>query len=195
VAISRRPGDPRPATKKSDSSQHRGPRADAEESRRFKASLLARVTVSGRVPGWSVPRPGLAKLLRAYLGDLGLPGAGVGLELLGDEACRGLNRSFRGIDAATDVLSFPAQAKVAGGFQGYLGDIALDLPYAWRKRGRFHPRFEGEAAFLLLHGLLHLTGRHHDTPAQEKALWRLQDRHFPPDPALLQGLRTLRPKA
>jgi ssRNA-specific RNase YbeY (16S rRNA maturation enzyme) len=31
----------------------------------------------------------------------------------------------------------------------------------------------------VLHGLLHLSGRHHDTPAQERALWRLSARLHP----------------
>jgi probable rRNA maturation factor len=197
VAVSRalRAKGPGRATPKSDSSQHRSVNTGAEESRRFRASALAGVAVHGRVAGWSVPRAALAELLKAYLQALGLPRAGLALQLVGDADSRCLNLRFRGIDAPTDVLSFPAQERVPRGFDGYLGELALDLPYAWRKRGRFHPRFEGEAAFLLLHGLLHLSGRHHDTPAQERALWILQDRHFPPAPAQLLGLRPLRPKA
>jgi probable rRNA maturation factor len=197
MAISRGPqaSKLRPATLKSDSSQHRSVNTAAEESRRFRAAVLAGVSVRGAVKGWTIPRRGLGLLMRGYLKSLGIPGAGVALQLVDDAECQGLNRSFRAIDAPTDVLSFPAEDRIAPGFDAYLGEIALDLPYAWRKRGRFHPRFEGEAAFLLLHGLLHLTGRHHDTPAQERALWRLQDSHFPPRPALLLGLRTLRPKA
>ena len=181
--------------KKSDSSQHRRKTQGAEESRLFKADPLRGVRVAGRVSGWSVPKAALAKVLKSYLAALGLPAAGVELQLVGDAACQQLNREHRQVDAPTDVLSFPAESTVRPGFDGYLGELALDLPYAWRKRGRFHPRFEGEASFLLLHGLLHLTGVHHDTPAQERALWRLQDRYFPPAPALLAGLRALRPKA
>jgi rRNA maturation RNase YbeY len=165
-----------------------------EESRRFKGSL-PQIVVEGRVAGWTAPRPALAGLLKAYLAALGMPDAGLGLQVMDDAAIQGLNRSFRGVDAATDILSFPAEASVKPGFAGYLGDLALDLPYAWRKRGRFHRRFEGEAAFLLLHGLLHLAGHHHDTAAEERALWKLQDAYFPPAPALLAALRGLKPKA
>jgi probable rRNA maturation factor len=123
-----------------------------------------------------------------------LPKAQLTLRLLGERACRGLNRRFRGLDQATDILSFPARSgRPSRGFDGYLGDLALCLPYAWRKRGRFKPRFEAEAAFLILHGLLHLTGRHHDSPAQERELWRLQNSIAPAAAGSLAALAGLKP--
>jgi probable rRNA maturation factor len=186
-----------PATrKKHGSSRHLGLEPGVEESRRFKGTSLAQVVVvEGAVAGWTLPKAALSKLLKAYLAALGLPKAGLVLRLTDDAGSQSLNRSFRGIDAPTDILSFPAEEAVAPGFAGYLGDLALDLPYAWRKRGRFHSRFEGEAAFLLLHGLLHLAGQHHDTAVQERALWKMQDAHFPPEAGLLAALRGLKPKA
>jgi probable rRNA maturation factor len=147
------------------------------------------------VPGWTVPKAGLKDLLQAYLRALELPKAGLSLQMVDDARSRALNLGFRSLDGATDILSFPAEAAVPAGFDGYLGDLVLDLPYAWRKRGRFHPRFEGEVAFLLLHGLLHLTGQHHDSPAQERALWAAQNRHSPAAKPYLMRLRSLRPKA
>ncbi len=166
-----------------------------EESSHFEALDLAGAQVHGSVKGWNTPVEPMRRLLKAYLVALELPRAGVSLQWVDDDDSARLNRGFRGIDAPTDILSFPALAgKAKAGDSRYLGDLALDLPYAWRKRGRFHPRFEGEVAFLILHGLLHLCGWHHDTPAQEKTLWRLQDRYFPPDKALLAALRGLKPK-
>jgi probable rRNA maturation factor len=114
----------------------------------------------------------LRGLLGAYLDALGMAGASLTLSLVGAAECRELNRRFRNKDRCTDVLSFPSgEGLRKAGFDGYLGDLALCPSYAWRKRGRFDPDFGGETAFLALHGLLHLCGRHHDTPAAERALW------------------------
>jgi probable rRNA maturation factor len=132
--------------------------------------------------------------MRAYLSALGLGKAGVTLRLVDGRESRGLNRRFRRRDRATDVLSFPASdGAPRRGFSGYLGDLALCPPYAWRKRGRFDPDFGGEAAYLVLHGLLHLSGRHHDTSADERALWRLSARLHPLGGAWFADLRRLAP--
>jgi probable rRNA maturation factor len=149
---------------------------DAEESRHLGGSIA----VIGRVPGWRAPWGPWRRVLSAYLQGLGLPWAGVTLRLVGDLSSRRLNALHRKIDAPTDILSFPAQeGRAPRGFDGYLGDLALDLPYAWRQRGRFAKTFDAELAFLALHGLLHLTGRHHDSPKQEASHWRLSRRLHP----------------
>lgn len=175
--------------KLSDSSRFPGSTGEAEESR-----LLSGIEVCGRVQGWHAPRPALRSLLSAYLQALGMPQAQVTLRLVGDGVCRSLNRRFRGVDSATDILSFPGfEGRPPKGFNGYLGDLALCLPYAWRKRGRFDPAFSGESAFLLLHGLLHLCGQHHDSPAQEARMWRRSRRLKPLSRPFLKALAALRP--
>lgn len=141
-----------------------------------------------------MPRKGLEAVLGAYLKALGSPKASLSVQLVDGRESRSLNKRFRGKDKATDVLSFPdVEGRVPRAFKGYLGDLALCLPYAWRKRDRFDPDFAGEAAFLLLHGLLHLHGRHHDTPAQEAAMWRLQRRLHPVWKSHAAALRRLAP--
>jgi probable rRNA maturation factor len=79
---------------------------------------------------------------------------------------RTLNRTWRGIDRPTDVLSFPSTDP------GYLGDIVIDVPYASRQaRARGH-RAPREVQLLLAHGLLHLLGYDHET--DEGEMFRLQ---------------------
>ena len=151
--------------------------------------------VLGRVPGHGAPKAALQRLLACYLHALGLPAASVTLKLVGEAASQRLNRQWRAIDASTDVLSFPGlDGKPPKGFDGHLGDLALCLPYAWRKRRRFAPRFGAECAFLTLHGLLHLCGRHHDTPAQEREMWRLSRRLHPLGAGLFGALDKLAPE-
>lgn len=94
--------------------------------------------------------------------------AAVSVLLCGDGRMRRLNREFRKIDRPTDVLSFPA------GDSSFLGDVAIDVPYAARQaRRRGHSR-DREVKLLLAHGVLHLLGHDHET--DQGAMFRLQGR-------------------
>jgi probable rRNA maturation factor len=127
--------------------------------------------------GHQLSSPAWARLLKFYLAELGHPKATLSLVVAGDARIRALNRRWRGLDQATDVLSFPAvEGRVRAGFTGHLGDLALDWPYVRRSFPRFEGSLSRELSLLLAHGCLHLTGHHHDTPAQEAAMWRLQRR-------------------
>jgi probable rRNA maturation factor len=74
-----------------------------------------------------------------------------------DRSIRKLNRQFRGVDKATDVLSFPADEP------DNLGDVAVSLETAARQAKENGLSFENEIAQLILHGLLHLSGYDHET--------------------------------
>jgi probable rRNA maturation factor len=76
-----------------------------------------------------------------------------------DKRIRELNRQFRGIDKATDVLSFPA----GGPDELNLGDIAISAETAAKQAKENGLSFDGEIAQLILHGLLHLAGYDHET--------------------------------
>lgn len=129
------------------------------------------------------------RLAKHYLKALGFPKAGLSILICSDKESRRLNHGFRGKDQPTDVLSFPAQPKAPRkGFQGSLGDLALNLDYIRREAPRFGKSAGEDFALLLLHGLLHLLGHHHSNAREEAALWRLKARHFPPPPRLLKGL-------
>ena len=94
--------------------------------------------------------------------------AAVSVLLCGDARMRRLNREFRKIDRPTDVLSFPA------GDPAFLGDVAVDVPYAARQAGRRGHSLEREVKLLLAHGVLHLLGHDHETDQGE--MFRLQSR-------------------
>jgi len=86
-------------------------------------------------------------------------GSEVSVLFCADARMRTLNRRYRAMDRPTDVLAFPA-GEAAGGF---LGDIVISVPYAWREaRRRAEPRSR-EIDRLLVHGLLHLMGYDHET--------------------------------
>jgi len=83
-----------------------------------------------------------------------------------------LNRHYRGVDSATDVLAFAMQE----GEYGYinpdlLGDVVISIESAQRQaREAGHPLAQ-ELAILLIHGLLHLVGFEH----KEKEKARLME--------------------
>jgi probable rRNA maturation factor len=85
---------------------------------------------------------------------------------------RALNRTYRGLDSATDVLSFPSapesQKRTSGENSGrspearYLGDIVIARGIARKQAGNLGHSFATEARVLALHGLLHLLGYDHE---------------------------------
>jgi probable rRNA maturation factor len=76
-----------------------------------------------------------------------------------DAGIRKLNRRFRGIDKATDVLSFPAAGPVAS---QVAGDLAISVNTARRQAVDQGHALGTEIKVLILHGLLHLAGYDHE---------------------------------
>jgi probable rRNA maturation factor len=105
--------------------------------------------------------------------------------LTDDEGIRELNARFRGIDAPTDVLSFPLFD-----FEGdceeppideldmdhMLGDIVLNLDRARAQAEEFGHSTDREMAFLTVHSMLHLLGYDHETGEEDEAEMRERQR-------------------
>lgn len=105
--------------------------------------------------------------LRAFLGQLAkrvTRGRAISCLLTNDAEIRRLNKKFRGKNAATDVLSFPA-----AGQHGLAGDIAISLDRAKLQAREHGHSLATEVRILLLHGALHLAGMDHETDTGEMA--------------------------
>lgn len=87
------------------------------------------------------------------------------MAIVSDRRIRSLNRTFRGVDRATDVLSFPAGpppvAPVPSG-PTVLGDVVIAMGIARRQALEAGHALGTELRVLALHGLLHLLGLDHD---------------------------------
>ena len=81
------------------------------------------------------------------------------IAFVSDKTIRQLNRQFRGMDKATDVLSFPSGETDSAN----LGDIAISVDTAAVQAKENGLTFDEEVAQLILHGLLHLSGYDHET--------------------------------
>src|SRR3954471_11750064 len=90
---------------------------------------------------------------------IGKGGSSATIAFVSDSAIRRLNRQFRGVDRATDVLSFPAEDTD----KANLGDIAISVDTAAAQAQENGLSFDEEVAQLILHGLLHLSGYDHET--------------------------------
>jgi probable rRNA maturation factor len=100
----------------------------------------------------------------------------VNLVICTDSRIRSLNRRFRSIDRATDVLSFNLDS--SDGVDLVLGEIYISAPYARRQAHRLGRGLYDEYLLLFCHGLLHLFGHDHDTVKRERAMFDLQTRYL-----------------
>ena len=103
-----------------------------------------------------------------------------------DATVRELNKTYRGKDKATDVLSFALEADRRGGAAAgfvmppgemvHLGEVIVSYPKAVEQAAeRLHP-VEDELALLVVHGVLHLLGYDHDKPGREREMRLLEHR-------------------
>ena len=110
----------------------------------------------------------LAEILRAadVVGEVyGVASAELSVTLTDDEHIHALNKKFRGVDRATDVLSFAFresdEPEVIGTDFEILGDVIISLERAAAQAQEFGHSFLREVIFLEVHGLLHLLGYDH----------------------------------
>ena len=85
-----------------------------------------------------------------------------------------LNREYLGMDAPTDVLSFPASETDPETGARYLGDILISIPRAEEQaQSAGHP-LEAEVQLLVVHGVLHLLGYDHAEARKRKVqqMWK-----------------------
>ncbi len=117
---------------------------------------------TGSIP---LAKSGLTRFLRRAREAVGLTGE-VEVLLTSDVEIKRLNRTFRGKNKPTDVLSFPAPEEI---FEQHAGDLAISLDTAAKQAASFGHDLTGEVKILLLHGLLHLSGMDHEVDSGEMA--------------------------
>jgi probable rRNA maturation factor len=126
----------------------------------------------------------LAAVERAVAAALAAEGRGRGyavdVRVTDDAQIRELNRAHRGVDAPTDVLSFPLQMPAVGAVHApfvlppgelvHLGDLVLSWPRAVAQAAQYGHSVAREGAYLAVHGVLHLLGYDHERPADARAM-------------------------
>jgi probable rRNA maturation factor len=112
----------------------------------------------------------------------------VSILLVENEDIKRINREYRNKDCVTDVLSFPMLEMKDGKFTVkpdeldmedgnlFLGDIVVSVPKAIEQAKEYGHGNERELAFLTLHGLMHLLGYDHQSPARSAIMEKRQER-------------------
>ncbi len=124
---------------------------------------------------WRAYKATLQRAAQAALASIpSLSKSEITLLLTDDAQLRALNRQFRGIDQATDVLSFAiAEVDPQSGRQ-YLGDVVISLERAREQAAAAGDSLEAELALLTVHGILHLCGYDHQQPTEQAQMWAMQ---------------------
>jgi probable rRNA maturation factor len=96
------------------------------------------------------------------------------LVLTDDAQLRELNRAYLGIDAPTDVLSFPGGDTDPDTQMFYLGDVIISYPRAAAQAAAAGHPVEAELQLLIVHGVLHLLGHDHADADGKARMWQEQ---------------------
>lgn len=140
---------------------------------------------------------GIAELLNrvsvACCSEEGIPEAAAFARLVDDQAIRQINMAFRGVDRATDVLSFPSVAYPAGKTArdclkrlarerdpesglSCLGDLVISLPRAAEQAREYGHSLMRELGYLTAHAMFHLMGYDHVNDEDRRAMRFCEER-------------------
>ena len=112
----------------------------------------------------------------------------ISVMLTDDEGIQTVNREFRGVDRATDVLSFPMNELVPGEFDEdscehdmdsgavMLGDMMISVPRCEAQGEEFGHGYKREIMYLTVHSVLHLLGYDHVDEGEMKAQMRAREK-------------------
>lgn len=100
----------------------------------------------------------------------------VAVVLTNDEQLRELNRQYLGVDATTDVLSFPSGETDPDTGGIYLGDVVISIPRADVQATAAGHKLDAEVQLLVVHGVLHLLGYDHADARGKAKMWAAQGR-------------------
>lgn len=109
----------------------------------------------------------------------GLPSdrAEVSLTLVDEAEIQELNRTYRGVDRVTDVLSFPQYddlSEIPQTGELLLGDVVICREQALRQAEEFGHSQERELVYLFIHSVCHLLGYDH-MEEEDKAEMRARE--------------------
>jgi probable rRNA maturation factor len=147
---------------------------------RGRSRIAPQIDVIVQSARWrKAPKAGtvIKRAIQAAAEAASTPRAELAIVLSDDSAVRALNRRWRGQNAPTDVLSFPAAAPgKRRSASPYIGDIVIAYQTTAREAVAEGKPFEHHLAHLAVHGFLHLLGYDHDNDRDAQEMERLESR-------------------
>jgi len=146
---------------------------------RGRTKAAPRIEVIVDSPRWKAQPQAAAivkKAVKAAAEAASTPRAELAIVLTDDSAIRALNREWRGLDAPTNVLSFPAQAPRGRDAPRHIGDIVIAYQTTAREAKAEEKPFRDHLSHLAVHGFLHLLGYDHETRKDASAMERFEVR-------------------
>jgi probable rRNA maturation factor len=142
-----------------------------------RAPVMPVIDIVVEAPMWKTQRSAKTVLRQAIAAAAAVvPGTAgeLAIVLTDDAAIRTLNRTWRGKDEPTNVLSFPAPSAPCRGAPPLLGDIVIAYETTAREASAEHKPFRHHLAHLAVHGFFHLAGYDHETDEQAEAMERME---------------------
>ena len=114
----------------------------------------------------------------------------IGVTLTNDEGIHTINREQRGVDRATDVLSFPMNELTPGAFdpdacewdyetdRAMLGDMVISMERCAEQAETYGHSFAHEVSYLTVHSVLHLLGYDHVDEGEDKRRMRAREKEI-----------------
>ncbi len=127
--------------------------------------ITAQVNQSLLRGGQRVPMARINEALKVCSRSLGSPDLEVSIAFIAEKEIRRLNKTWRGKDTVTDVLSFEDPA-----------EVLLSYEQAARQAVQMGHSTRDEIIFLLVHGVLHVMGHDHERPVDAKKMFSLQEK-------------------
>src|SRR5687767_15373455 len=124
---------------------------------------------------FTIPNDMLERAARAALEQHAeSPNSELTIVITNDTRLHELNRDYLGIDAPTDVLSFPASETDPETGARYIGDILISIARAESQATAAGHPLESEVQLLVVHGVLHLLGHDHAEATEKARMWKAQ---------------------
>ena len=114
----------------------------------------------------------------------------IGVTLTNDEGIHAINHEQRGVDRATDVLSFPMNELTPGAFdpdacewdyetdRAMLGDMVISMERCAEQAETYGHSFAHEVSYLTVHSVLHLLGYDHVDEGEDKRRMRAREKEI-----------------
>jgi probable rRNA maturation factor len=129
-----------------------------------------RVLIENRQRRHRIARANLKKAAEKILSALGYRDSELSVSIVGDRSIRRINREYLGKDRPTNVISFSMHEGDYGELNPeILGDVVISADTAHREAEEVGIALDSRLVFLLLHGILHLTGYDHERSGPDEA--------------------------